>query len=134
MEAQVTGRVLKVLVRPGDKVKAGDELVVLDNQASQARLDRSKQAQASATSMTRQARDGLAAAKAAHAKAESTYKRMSTLFDQKVVTAEEVEKAESAYLQAKAALGQAEQGVAGAEARAQHALEDAGGWPPWNWT
>ena len=121
VEAQVTGRVLKVLVRPGDKVKAGDELVVLDNQASQARLDRSKQAQASATSMTRQARDGLAAAKAAHAKAESTYKRMSTLFDQKVVTAEEVEKAESAYLQAKAALGQAEQGVAGAEARAREA-------------
>lgn len=121
VEAQVTGRVLRVLVRPGDKVKAGDKLVILDNQASLARLDRSKQAQASAISLTRQARDGLAAAKAAHDKAKSTYKRMSTLFGQKVVTAEEVEKAESAYLQAKAALGQAEQGVAAAEARTREA-------------
>lgn len=121
VEALVTGRVLKVLVRPGDKVEAGDKLVVLDNQASQARLDRSRQARASASSLTSQARDGLAAAKAAHDKAESTYKRMATLFEQKVVTAEEVEKAESAYLQAKAGLGQAGQGVAAAEARVREA-------------
>jgi len=121
VEAQVTGRVLRVLVRPGDKVNAGDQLVVLDGQASQARLERSKQALSSSASMTRQARDGLDAAKAAHAKAESTYKRMNTLFGQKVVTAEEVEKAESVYLQAKAALGQAEQGVAAAEARVREA-------------
>lgn len=121
VEAQVTGRVLKILVRPGDKVEAGDELVVLDSQASQARLERSKQARASASSLTSQARDALAAAKAAYAKAESTYRRMSTLFEQKVVTAEEVEKAEAAYLQAKAGLGQAEQGVAAAEARVREA-------------
>ena len=121
VEAQVTGRVLEVLVRPGDKVAAGDRLVVLDNQESQARLERSRQARASASSMTRQALDGLAAARAGYAKAESTYKRMNTLFEQKVVTAEEVEKAESAYLQAKAGLGQAEQGVAAAEARVREA-------------
>lgn len=121
VEAQVTGRVLEVLVRPGDKVAAGDKLLVLDNQASQARLERSQQARSSASSMTRQARDGLDAARAAHAKAESTYQRMNTLFEQKVVTAEEVEKAESAYLQAKAGLGQAEQGVAAAEARVREA-------------
>jgi multidrug efflux pump subunit AcrA (membrane-fusion protein) len=121
VEAQVTGRVLKVLVRPGDKVNAGDTLLVLDSQASQAQLERSIQAKSSAASMTRQARDVLAAAKAASAKAESTYKRMNTLFEQKVVTAEEMEKAESAFLQAKAGLGQAEQGVAAAEARVREA-------------
>ncbi len=121
VESQVTARVLKVLVRPGDKVAAGDTLVVLNDQASRAGLERARQAQASAASMTRQARDGLAAAKAAYDKAESTYRRMNTLFEQKVVTAEEVEKAESAFLQAKAALGQAEQGVAAAEARAREA-------------
>ncbi|MBG0791583.1 MAG: efflux RND transporter periplasmic adaptor subunit [Desulfovibrionaceae bacterium] len=121
VEALVTGRVLKVLVRPGDTVNAGDELVVLDNQASQARLEQSRQARSSATSLTGQARDALAAARAAHAKAESTYRRMHTLFGQKVVTAEELEKAEAAYLQAKAGLGQAEQGVAAAEARVREA-------------
>ncbi len=121
VEAQVTGRVLKVLVRPGDTVKAGDDLVVLDSRASQTRLERSRQAESSASSMVSQSRDVLAAARAGFAKAESTYKRMSTLHDQKVVTAEEVEKAESAYLQAKAGLGQAEQGVAAAQARAREA-------------
>lgn len=121
VEAQVTGRVLEVLVRPGDKVAKGDRLVVLDSRASQTRLERSRQAQVSASSMTGQARDALASAKAAYAKAESTWKRMSQLFDQKVVTAEEVEKAEAAHLQARAALNQAEQGVAAAEARAREA-------------
>ncbi|WP_319541519.1 efflux RND transporter periplasmic adaptor subunit [uncultured Pseudodesulfovibrio sp.] len=121
VEAQVTGRVLKVLVRPGDKVTAGDDLVVLDSRASQTRLERSRQAESSVSSMVSQARDALDAAKAAFSKAESTYRRMSTLHEQKVVTAEEVEKAESAYLQAKAGLGQAEQGVAAAQARAREA-------------
>ncbi len=121
VEAQVTGRVLEILVRPGDRVAKGDKLVILDSRASKTRLERLKQARSSARSMTAQARDALAAAKAAYAKSESTYRRMNQLFEQKVVTAEEVEKAESTYLQAKAALSRAEQGVAGAEAQAREA-------------
>ncbi|WP_319469664.1 efflux RND transporter periplasmic adaptor subunit [uncultured Pseudodesulfovibrio sp.] len=123
VEAQVTGRVLKILVRPGDKVKAGDPMLTLDSRASQARLDRSKQASQSAASMAGQARDALAAAKAAFTKAESTYQRMKTLYDQKVVTAEEVEKAESAFLQAQAGLGQAKGGLAAAQARGREAAK-----------
>ncbi len=121
VEAQVTGRVLKVLVRPGDKIKAGDELIVLDSRASEVRLERSRQARASAASMISQARDALASAKASFDKAESTYKRMKQLYDKKVVTTEEVEKAESAYLQAKAGLSQAREGVVAAQARDQEA-------------
>ena len=123
VEAQVTGRVLKILVRPGDKIKAGDDLVVLDSRASEARLERSRQAKASAVSQIGQARDGLAAAQAAFDKAESTYKRMKQLFDQKVVTAEEMEKAESSYLQAKASLSQAREGVTQAQARGKEAAK-----------
>ena len=123
VEAQVTGRVLKILVRPGDKITAGDDLVVLDSRASEARLERSRQAQASAMSQIGQARDGLASAQAAFDKAESTYKRMKQLFDQKVVTAEEVEKAESAYLQAKATLSQAREGIIQAQARGKEAAK-----------
>lgn len=121
VEAQVTGRVLNILVRPGDKVQAGDDLIVMDSRASQARLDRSKQAQASAVSMTGQARDFLAAAKAEFTKVESTYKRMKQLYEQKVVTAEEVEKAESSYLQVKARLAQATEAIVAAKARAREA-------------
>ncbi|BCS88918.1 MexH family multidrug efflux RND transporter periplasmic adaptor subunit [Pseudodesulfovibrio sediminis] len=123
VEAMVTGRVLKVLVRPGDKVAAGDDLVVLDSRASKSRLERSRQAKSSAASMVSQAESVLAAAQAAYAKADTTYQRMSTLHDQKVVTAEEVEKAESAFLQAKAHLSQAKQGVAAAQARTREAGE-----------
>ncbi|MBI9080948.1 MAG: efflux RND transporter periplasmic adaptor subunit [Pseudodesulfovibrio sp.] len=121
VESQVTGRVLKVLVRPGDKVQAGDDLIVLDSRVMQARLERSEQAKASVTSMTGQARDSLAGAKAAFSKAESTYKRMSQLFGQKVVTAEEVEKAESVFLQAQARLSQAKEEIVAAQARTREA-------------
>jgi RND family efflux transporter MFP subunit len=121
VEAQVTGRVLQVLVRPGDKVADGDTLVVLDSRATQARLEQARQARQTATSMTSQARDILSSAKASFAKAESTYRRMKQLGEQRVVTAEEVEQAESAYLQAKAALSQAEQGVVAAQARGREA-------------
>ncbi len=123
VEAQVTGRVLKVLVRPGDKVKAGQPLVSLDSRASQARVDRSKQARQSAASMSGQAKDAMAAAQAAFTKSESTYRRMKQLHDQKVVTAEEVEQAESAYLQAQARLGQAEEGLAAAQSRGREAAK-----------
>lgn len=117
VEAQVTGRVSKVLVRPGDKVNPGDELIVLDSRASQARLEGARQAQQTAASMQAQARDFLDAAKAEFDKSKSTYRRMNQLHEQKVVTAEEVEQAESAYLQAKARLGQAQEGLAAAKAR-----------------
>ncbi|MUM76551.1 efflux RND transporter periplasmic adaptor subunit [Pseudodesulfovibrio sp. F-1] len=123
VEAQVTGRVLEVLVRPGDRVAPGDRLVVLDGRASQARLDQARQARQSAASMIAHARDGLASAKAAFTQTEAAYRRMRQLGEQRVVTAEEVERAEAAYLQARAALGQAEEGVAAALARAREADE-----------
>lgn len=117
VEAQVTGRVAQVLVRPGDKVKEGDKMIVLDSAASQTRVDRAKQAALTAVSLTAQARDVLNAAQAQFSKSESTYRRMKQLADQKVVTAEEVEQAENAYLQAQASLGQAKEGLAAAKAR-----------------
>ena len=123
VEAQVTGRVLKVLVHPGDKVTAGTELLILDSRASQTRLERSKQALQSAISMTAQAEDFLNAARAEFAKSESTYRRMKQLHDQSVVTTEEVEKAESAFLQAQARLGQAKEGVAAAKSRGREAAK-----------
>jgi len=123
VEAQVTGRVLEVLVRPGDRVKAGDDLIRLDDRATQAQLGRARQAQASVQSQIGQARDALASAQAGFDKAESTYRRMKQLYDQKVVTAEEVEKAEAAHLQARAALNQAREAVVEAQSRTQEAAK-----------
>jgi len=123
VESQVTGRVLKILVHPGDTVRAGDELVVLDSRAAQARLEQARQALESVNSLTGQARDVLGAAKADFDKTESTYRRMKQLNSQKVVTDEEVEKAESAFLQAKARLGQAQEGLAAARSRGRESAK-----------
>ncbi|WP_147819670.1 efflux RND transporter periplasmic adaptor subunit [Salidesulfovibrio onnuriiensis] len=119
VEAQVTGRVMEVAVRPGDAVKTGDVLVKLDSRQSESRLEQTRQAQQAAVSTEAQARQGVAAAQAAFTKASSTFKRMSQLHEDKVITTEELEKAETAFLQAKAVLAQARDGLAAAQASAR---------------
>ena len=116
VEAQVTGRVEAVGVRPGDAVKRGQKLVELDERQSENRVDQAEQALAQARSSRSQAAQAVNAAKAAYDKAESTYKRMRTLHEQKVITQEELEQAESAYLQAEAELNRSRSGLARAQA------------------
>lgn len=128
VEAQVTGRVLEVRVNPGDAVSKGAALVVLDSRQSESRLEQAQKALESARSGMEQARKGVASAKAAHDKAQSTYNRMKTLRAQKVVTEEETEKAETAYLQTQAELSRAQAGLRGAKAdveQAEKAVQEA---------
>lgn len=121
IEAQVTGRVMKVNVRPGDTVKRGDELLVLDSRQLETRLDQSRQGLQSAQSAEAQARQAITAAQAGFKKAESTYRRMQQLFDEKVITAEELEKSETAFLQARAELARARDALSGAQASVRQA-------------
>lgn len=125
VEAQVTGRVLKILVRPGDQVDTGEPLIELDSRASKVRMERAAQNVASAESAVGQARESLLAAKARFSKEESTYRRMKSLHEKQVVTTEELEQAETAYLQAKAMLGQAEDALDGARSRLKEARKGA---------
>lgn len=121
VEAQVTGRVLEVRVNPGDSVKKGDALVVLDSRQSESRLEQARQGLESARSGMEQAKKSVAAAKAAYDKAKSTYERMKQLRAQQVITEEETEKAETAYLQAQAELSRARAGQRGAESSVEQA-------------
>ncbi len=121
VEAQVTGRVLEVLKRPGEAVGKGEVLIRLDSRQSEARLAQARQAMQSAASTQAQAREGITAAQAAFSKASSTYQRMQKLHADKVITTEELEKAETLFLQAKAALAQAHDGLAAAQANVRRA-------------
>lgn len=127
VEAQITGRVLDILVRPGQSVQRGDPLVKLDSRESTARLERTQQAAQSAASGVEQARQSLAAATAAFDKARSTYRRMEQLYKEKVITQEELEQSESAYLQARAEHQRAQGGLEQARSRlaeAQKGVEE----------
>lgn len=129
VSAQITGRILKVMVRPGDSVKKGDPLIYLDNQELQARLDRARQGVSAATARKEQARHALIAAQAVLVQAEADYKRTKTYFDQEAATKKDLEQAESSYKQAKAQVEQAKKGMAAAEAGVQQAgkvVEEAG--------
>ena len=116
MEAQVTGRVLEILVRPGDVVAKGRLLIELDSRQFQARLDQASQGLKSAEARKEQAKQAAIAAQAALVQAESFYGRVKKYFESEAATKQDLEQAESAYLQTRARLRQAEDGLREAEA------------------
>ena len=128
IEAQVTGRILEVLVRPGDAVIKGKPLVVLDTREFQARVDQARQDLTSAEARREQAKQSVLAAQAAYSQAESAYKRVKKYVESEAATKQELEQAESAFLQAKAKLRQAADGQKEAEAgvnRARKVIEES---------
>jgi RND family efflux transporter MFP subunit len=116
VEAQVTGKVLKVNVRAGDKVSRGDVLVVLEDREYRTRLESAGKGRDSAAARREQARQAVAAARAGLDEAQAQYRRVQTLHADKAVTARELEQAEARYLQARAGLAQAQDGLTAAEA------------------
>lgn len=121
IEAQVTGKVLKVLVRSGQKVSRGDKLLVLDSREFKTRMESAEQGLKSAQAAERQAREAINAAKAESGTATATWKRMKKLFADKVATQDELDRVEAAYLKAKAALAQAGDGLDAASAGVRQA-------------
>jgi RND family efflux transporter MFP subunit len=106
IEAQLTGKILEVLVRPGDKVTKDKLLVLLDSRELQARLDQARQGLLSARARAEQARQAVMAAEAAYAQAESAFKRTKVYYKSEAATSQDLEQAKSTYLQAKARVQQ----------------------------
>ncbi|MFH1674474.1 MAG: efflux RND transporter periplasmic adaptor subunit [Pseudomonadota bacterium] len=128
ISAQITGRILKVMVRPGDKVKKSHPLIYLDNRELQARLDQARQGVEAVKAKREQAEQALIAAQAVFTQAESHYKRIKTYFDQEASTKNDLEQAESSYRQARAGVEQAKKGTVAAQAgerQAKQAVEEA---------
>jgi len=121
ISAQITGRIIKILVRPGDIVKKDDPLVYLDGRELQARLDQAEQGLLAAGARKDQSRQALVAAHAAYIQAKAEYERIKIYFSQEAATMRDLEQAEAAYRQAKAGVEQAEKGIVTAEAGVQQA-------------
>lgn len=128
IEAQVTGRVLEVLVNPGMSVTAGQELVVLDSREFAARLDQSGHSLKSAKARLEQAGQAVLAAKAELDRAGSEYERFRKLYKSGTVSSRDLEKVRAAYVQAQAGLNRAMDGKDEARAgvnRAEKQVEEA---------
>lgn len=87
LEAKVSGRIDRLPVNLGQRLKAGDLVAHLDAPEIAARLQQ---------------------AEAAFQQAERDWKRVSALFDQQAVTRAEVDSAEGRYLMAKAGVAEAQ--------------------------
>lgn len=123
ISAQITGRILKNLVRPGDKIKKGALLIYLDDREFQARLNQAQQGLEAVKAKKDQAEQVLIAAQAVYTQADANYKRIKTYFDQEAATKNDLEQAEALYKQAKAGVERAQKGTVAAGAGVQQAKQ-----------
>jgi len=123
IEAQVSAQVTDVRVNAGDTVTAGALLLTLDDRQMQARLAQAAQSLESAIARKEQARQAVNAAQAAFSEAESAYQRIKKFFASDAATEQDLEQVRSKYLQAKAALKRARDGLSGASAGVRMAEE-----------
>ena len=123
IQARITAQVVDVKVRPGNKVKKGQLLISLDNRQFLSRLDQARQARKAAVAAEKQAGQAVIAAQAAFSRIESTYNRTRKYFDSQAATKVDLEKAEAAFLQAKAETGRAKEALSAATAGIHGARE-----------
>jgi len=123
VESQVMGKVLQVYVRPGDRVEKGQALLRLDGREYEARLEQSVHGLASARSRGAQMEQAMLAARAEFTRADAAFKRTRTYLEAKAATAEDMEQAVAAHIQAKARLEQAEKAMVEAQEGVKRAVK-----------
>lgn len=100
---KLTGRIVEITVRSGDRVRRGQVLARLDETEIRARLD--------------QARSGLAAADAEAVRARADARRLENLFYKEAATRQDLDSAQAASLSARARLAEARETVREVESR-----------------
>lgn len=126
--SKLMGTIQTFKVKEGDRVKAGDLLVVLDERQVTARLDQAQAALAEAEKAEIAAVSTRSAAEAGARQAELAFRRNKTLLSGGAVTQETFEAVAAHHEQAQAALSRAEAMVDAARFRVQQsraAMEDA---------
>lgn len=119
ISGKLPGRVVEIMVKEGDMVKAGDTLVHIHSSLAEARLYQAQSAEAAAESQNRKidagtrrqivqgAHDMLRQAEAAVEIAKKTYNRLDNLYKENVVSEQKRDEAKAAYDAAVAAAGAA---------------------------
>lgn len=128
IEAQISAQVVDINVRAGDRVEKDQVLVVLDNRRLKARLSQAQQALETTISQKQQASQSFNAAQAEFNEAKADYHRIQNFYESQAATRQELERAESRFLQAQAGLKRAGNAVEGADAgigRAEQMVREA---------
>jgi len=123
IQSQVTAQVVAVRVKSGDRVTKGQVLASLDNRQFLSRLDQARESLKSAEATEKQAKQAVIGAAAAFAEAKKAFHRTKKYYESQAATSQDLEKAESVYLQAEAGQQQAKQALAGANAMIRQALQ-----------
>jgi len=108
LSSKVMGTILRIRVREGDLVKAGEELVVLDSRWITTQLQQAEAGLAEARRAEAAALAALEAAKARAFQAGKSYERTRKLLEGEAATREDYEAAEAAHRAARAAVSQTE--------------------------
>lgn len=123
IESQVSGQVLSVEVVPSARVAPGQVLVTLDSRQLAARLEQAREGLSYSKTSLNQAMRAREEARAGLDQAHSAYLRTKALFDKQIVPSQKLEIDRAAYLQAKARLGRAKEGVDAARTSIRKARE-----------
>lgn len=107
VSAKVMGEIRQVMVQEGDKVAAGDILIVLDDSRLSAQLRQAKAALAEAKQGVRAAQAGLESAQASSTLSGKTFRRYEMLLENESVSLQEFDEMKARYDQAAGALAQA---------------------------
>jgi RND family efflux transporter MFP subunit len=127
VSARVMAYVREVRVRLGDRVKAGQVLVVLDGRETQTRQRQAEAARTEARTTAIEAEQSIASARAAMRLAEVTYKRMKDLHDKASVSNQEFDEASARLEMARAAVEMAESRRRSVDAKIAQADEEVKG-------
>lgn len=129
IEAQVAAQITDVRVQAGESIEKGRILVRLEDERMRTKLSQARQTLQSAVARRGEARQSVNVAEAAFAEAEAAYSRIRKFFEADAATEQELEQAQSRFLQAKAGLRRAEEGLSGASAGirlAEEMVQEAG--------
>lgn len=118
---QVSARVLEVARQAGERVRAGEVLVRLDDRESSARLAQAREALAAADAAGESARQHETQAEARLAQARSAFERAQWLLERQAATRADFEDAERMHVEAQAGLADAKAAVTSANARREAA-------------
>lgn len=107
LSARTMGSILEVRVQSGDTVKAGQVIAVIDARDIETSRRQAEAGRREAQDAQPEADSGVEAAKAQLDLAESSHRRMKSLFDDKSITAQEFDEAEARLKTARASYAMA---------------------------
>ncbi|MFO8086270.1 MAG: efflux RND transporter periplasmic adaptor subunit [Bacteroidales bacterium] len=113
--ADVSGEIIELYVREGERVNEGDSLLRINPDIYQSTADRQEAALNTSKANLANAKARLAQVNAKFTNANATHKRNMKLFDQKVISQAEFDNSLSAFESAKAEVTAAEESVKAAE-------------------